>query len=321
MPSVPSNYVAPFWVSNPHVHTIASALLRPTVKLAMQERTFYLQDRDRLFVRFSTDQKQQLVVLVHGLGGDSGAVYIQRLAALLIQHGFQVALINLRGAGPVSNDLPVAYHGGRSDDLTELIDQLAPDYQKIHLVGFSLGGNIVLKYASEFPETVSPKVASVVGVSVPCDLVGAAEVLHEPKNRLYARRFLKRLKQIVKPKLDAFEELADLKAQWPKIKTIYAFDDAYTAPIHGFGYYERLYKEISCRQFLHQLQVPAYLLTAQDDPFLSWSCYPFPEAEASTLLHFEAPTTGGHVGFLQTYDLKAPTYAEEQVVAFLQGHS
>jgi predicted alpha/beta-fold hydrolase len=239
-------------------------------------------------------------------------------AKLLNQNGYDVCAINLRGCSGEPNLLYRSYHSGATEDLMAVIQHIleSKNYSDLHLMGYSLGGNLILKYLGE-GNTVPNEIKGAVAVSVPCDLKDACDQLLSSKNVLYSARFKKhllaklRLKQIQFPKKISDSEIN-------QIVTLKDFDDTYTAPAHGFKDAHDYYARCSCKQFLAEITVPSLILNAKDDSFLGENCYPYKIAETNTDLHLEVPKFGGHVGF---WGRKNISYAEERAVSFFRTNS
>jgi predicted alpha/beta-fold hydrolase len=196
-----------------------------------------------------------------------------------------------------------------------LIEHGSARYRDVALIGFSLGGNITLKYAGE--ATPNPVVRAAIGISVPVDLAASARALDVRwSNRVYLRRFLSTLILKIEAKARRFpDELSTVGLR--RIRSFQEFDNRYTAPLHGFRDAKDYWTQSSARQYLPRITVPALLLNALNDPFLTPESFPYAEAEANPHLFLEAPSSGGHCGFL---DLKngLERWSERRVIEFLR---
>ena len=237
------------------------------------------------------------VIVVHGLEGSSQAGYAQSLAHELLQAGWAAHRFNMRSCGGTEHlSGHGLYHSGQTSDLLAVIRQIKAD-APIFLAGFSLGGNVVLKLAGELGERASSLIAGVIAVSTPIDLAACARKLSSPSNFLYSRRFLRRLKQRIRlkaqtaPGLFALEKLDD-------VKSIYEFDDKFTAPAFGFGTADNYYATQSSNQFLDRIRVPALLVQAKNDPLIPFEVYNHPAFTRNPNLRLLAVEHGGHVGFI-----------------------
>jgi len=186
-------------------------------------------------------------------------------------------------------------------------------YNTIYLMGFSLGGNLIMKYLGE-GNKISNQIKGAVGVSVPCSLKSASDALLKSKNVLYSQRFKKNLLGKLYQKKQGFPDKIST-AEIKSIATLKDFDDVYTSKAHGFRDALDYYEKCSCKQFLPSITVPSLILNAKNDSFLGEACYPFSEAVANSNLYLEVPEFGGHVGF---WGKKNSSYAEERGVQFLK---
>jgi hypothetical protein len=261
--------------------------------------------------------RERVAILSHGLEGNSNNSCIRGMAAALAEAGWDALAWNFRGCGGEPNRLPRFYHSGETGDLTAVIERAAAEYRKIALIGFSLGGNVTLKYLGE--ARPHPAVIAGVGISVPIDLAASAGVLDGRwMNRIYLRRFMRSLVGKVEAKARMFPDELDVSGA-RGIRTFAEFDGRYTAPLHGFQDERDYWARCSARQFLAGITAPTLLLNARNDPFLARECFPFAEAEGNATLFLEAPESGGHVGFLDLVRGVEP-WTERRVVEFLGQH-
>jgi len=316
MPLITSPYIAKGLFKNPHFSTIYSAKLRPSPKLLQQRERMSLKDKDFLDLDWSFSEKpsNKVAILIHGLEGNAHRTYIKGAGRILKKGGYDVAAINLRGCSGEPNKMYCSYNAGKTDDLDEVIDFILKkdNYTEIALIGFSLGGNLILKYLGE-REIVSEIIKKAVVVSTPLSLKGSLESLTKFSNKVYSTSFLYDLKKKYKSKMNQFPEKinpSDLK----KIKSLLDFDDIYTAPAHGFKDALDYYKKNSSEQFLPAVKIPVLILNAKNDTFLSKACYPYKLAANSKNIYLETPKYGGHVGFHKTNTLY---YSEKRTLAFL----
>ena len=299
MPIVSSSYRAPAHLRGGHLQTIYPALFRKVPLITRQRERLELPDGDFLDLDWAAQGRNRLVILSHGLEADSGAHYIHGMAGTLRQNGWDVLAWNYRGCSGESNRLLPFYHSGASGDLHHVVSHALAVHpaMQIDLVGFSLGGNMSLKYLGE--REVSPRLHRAVAFSVPCDLACSSVRLSTRTNRLYMARFLRSLRDKLVEKRPRFPDDIDLEGI-ADIRNFKQFDDRFTAPLHGFRDAEDYWARSSSRPFLSRIQIPALLVNAANDPFLGPGCYPREEAAASELFHLEVPADGGHVGFSST---------------------
>jgi hypothetical protein len=314
MPIIPSHFRPPWFLRDGHVQTILPALLPRRIPLTIERERWELADGDFLDLDWARSGQKRVAIVSHGLEGCSGNAYVRGMAAALVAAGWDVLAWNFRGCSGEANRLPRFYHSGETGDLAAVIGHAAAFYERIALIGFSLGGNVTLKYLGEAEP--HPAVIAGVGISVPVDLAASSRVLDGRwGNRIYLGRFMKTLVAKVRAKALQFPRQFDV-AGAGAIRTFAEFDGRYTAPLHGFRDAPDYWARSSARQFLPGITVPTLLLNARNDPFLAPECFPFAEAEANPELFLEAPESGGHVGFLDLVHGIEP-WSERRVVEFL----
>lgn len=314
MPVVPSTFQPPWWLRNGHLQTVLPVLWRAHEQIVPAElERLELPDGDFLDLAWRRGGNRRLAILSHGLEGSADARYINALASALGVERWDALAWDFRGCGRETNRLARFYHSGETGDLGTLVAHASLQYDAIALIGISLGGNVTLKYLGEAPP--HPAVRAGIAVSAPVDLAASARELDRRwLNRLYLRRFLKTLVGKVRAKAVDFPARFDLQGL-ERVTTFQAFDDRYTAPLHGFRDAADYWAQSSSRQFLPRIRVPTLLLNARDDPFLPPSCFPWQEAAASAAFHLEAPACGGHVGF---WDAAGGGWLARRVVEFLR---
>jgi len=229
------------------------------------------------------------------LEGNSSRPYMLGMARGLILAGFDVLTWNFRGCSEELNRKVIFYHSGATYDLDTVVSHAQKNYQEVNLIGFSLGGNLSLKYLGE-KKSSNPKLKKGVAISVPLDLAKSCDKISTGENIIYSKRFLSTLKEKVIRKSLAFPDELPV-GLLRKIKTLRDFDDLFTGPIHGFADAAEYYEVNSSLQFLDRITVPTLVLNAQNDPFLSDTCFPVRLAKKLDQVYFEFPKHGGHVGF------------------------
>ncbi|WP_228236457.1 YheT family hydrolase [Allomuricauda sp. M10] len=315
MPQIASNYKPPLFFRNGHLATIYSGIIRSVNGVVQKRERLILSDEDFLDLDWSeaTQPTEKLVILLHGLEGDGQRPYITGSAKILNENGYDACAVNYRGCSGETNRLYRSYHSGATEDLIEVIDHIlnTRNYSEIYLKGFSLGGNLLLKYLGE-GNPVPKEMKGAVAVSVPCSLHNSCTQLLSPKNVLYAKRFKRNLLDKLRQKQQLFPERitnADIRM----IKTLKDFDDIYTSRAHQFKDALDYYEQCSSLQFLPNIAVPSLIINAKDDSFLGPECYPFKEVENNANLYLETPTYGGHVGFWGKNNI---TYTEKRALDF-----
>lgn len=312
-----STYKPSLLFRNKHFNTVYRTLFTNS-RVNFTRKRLELTDGDFIDLDISSVNSDRLVMAIHGLEGSSKSSYIVSLTNVLNQDGFDVIAINLRGCSGELNRLLSSYHSGKTEDLEAVIDHIDNhyNYKEIHIVGYSLGGNMALKYMGE--KSSLSKIKSTIGVSVPCDLKATALKMNSFSNRLYLNEFLKSLEKKTIGKLEKFPDSFLTKESIQSIKTFKDFDDLYTAPAHGFKNAEDYWEKSSCKQFIPFIKTPTLLITALDDPFFDTECFPFKEAEASEFFFMEPTTYGGHVGFGTSLYNKKDTWCEHRILSFLK---
>ena len=291
----------PFF-KNPHLATIAGNFwARPdSEKQWPVERTVYETEpgvKIRVDSQRPTDPHGELI-LVHGLEGSSNAGYARSLAAAALAAGYAVHRMNLRGCGGTEALSLSNYHSGQTSDLLHLIrERTRRAAGPVFLAGFSLGGNMSLKLAGELGDAARDLISGVCAVSTPLDLAACATALGRPQNRIYDRRFLVALKRKIQVRARQAPDLYTLE-HLAKVRTIYDFDDYYTARLFGFGTAANYYRTQSSNQFLEKIRIPALLIAAKDDPLVPFSVYDHPAFAANPNLRLLAVDHGGHLGFI-----------------------
>ena len=314
MPVISSQFDPPRALRNGHLQTILPALLRWRTSIAYQRERLEMADGDFLDLDWLPSGSDRLAILSHGLEGSSRDAVMRGMAAALHRAGWNVLAWNYRGCSEEMNRLPRLYHSGETTDLATVVEHAAERFPILTLVGFSLGGNIVLKYLGEARPHAA--VVCAVALSPPVNLAVSARALDQRRgNRIYLRRMIASLVRKVKAKARHFPERIDV-SHTSGIHGFEDFDDRFTAPVHGFRDAADYWTKCSSRQFLPAINVPALILSAQDDPFLTLESFPFAEAEQSARLFLEAPENGGHLGFFDSWN-GGQTWAERRVREFL----
>ena len=313
MPLIETDYKPPLFFKNRHVNTIYSSLFRKTKPLSFKRKRIETLDDDFLDIDLIENGSRKIVILCHGLEGSSDSKYIQATAKLLSLNGYSVAAMNYRFCSGEINRQLVTYHSGKTDDLHTVINFVLPNYDSVYLVGFSLGGNLILKYNGDGLFSLSPKIKANVAISVPVDLKGSSISLKRFENILYRWRFLRTLSKKMHLKHQQFPNELDV-APLKKVKTLTDFDDFFTSKINGFKDAEDYYLKASSKQFISNITKPTLLINALDDPFLSESCFPISEAEENVKFYLMTPSNGGHVGFISKGDFY---WSEYQILNFL----
>lgn len=318
MPLVESSTFKPRILrGNGHVQTILSSILRRVPTVQYERERILTYDKDFIDLDWAKVGSEKLAIISHGLEGSSQSSYVRGIVRALNRSGWDALAWNFRGCSGEPNRLLISYHSGKSDDLQTVFSHalFKKEYAEIALIGFSLGGNVTLKFLGEQGESVAPLISKAIALSVPCDLASAADVLRRRSRKLYMKHFLKRLHDKVRAKMELFPGQIDDK-DFGTIGSFHEFDSRYTAPIHGFKDVHEYWSTCSSKRFLRDIKVDSLIINAVNDPFLSNGCFPVEEAKGNSALFLEMPVSGGHVGFLGRND-NGMTWAENRCVEFL----
>lgn len=325
-----STFKPAWWLSNCHLQTIYPALFRnePNPPDYRREQ-LTTPDGDFIDVDYCGTGKQPLVILLHGLTGSSQSGYIKGLQRALSKQGLRSAALNFRGCSGQSNNRARCYHSGESEDIHFLyhtLRQREPD-TPIAAVGFSLGGNVLLKWLGEQGENLD--LFAAIAVSVPLLLGICATKLDNGLSKRYRGNLLKELRGYMHSKLQHLEnmgytkeamkikELGDLST----INSFWQYDDRVVAKLHGFQDVHDYYNRSSSRQYLKSITVPTLLIQSVDDPFMTPEVLPGPD-ETSLHVQLEFTQHGGHVGFISGRIPLRPRYwLERRVPEFLLEHA
>jgi predicted alpha/beta-fold hydrolase len=310
------SYKPPFFLVNGHFETIYPALFRSVEFKPYERERITTDDGDFLDLDWLKQGAENLVVLSHGLEGNTQRAYVRGMARALVLAGFDVLAWNYRGCSEEMNRQLRFYHSGATDDLDRVVQHASlKGYKSIRLVGFSLGGNLTLKYlgeARERPDTIRQAIA----YSVPLDLFASCNTISKPQNRIYALKFLVSLKEKIRRKAQVRKELDTRHLN--KIKTLREFDDYYTAPLHGFKDALHYYDSCSAVRYVKNIQIPTRIVNAKNDPFLSPECYPVEILADHPFVQLLLPERGGHVGFTQ-FNSNGVYWSEWKAIEFFTG--
>ncbi len=318
-----SQFKTGWWNKNRHVQTVWGGIFRFKQQLPDRDRIrFNLDDGDFIDVDIfngkSGEESKQFVLLLHGLEGGVNSHYIQGMTHKLIKSNKYVGVMNFRGCSGEENRGFRSYHSGVSDDLNIIIKLLAQKGIEVsYLIGFSLGGNVLLKWLGE--NQGDNKIKAAVAVSVPLLLNECANTMTQGFSKFYSGHLLKTLKEKAKTKKERFPEKITIScAEIEKLNSFWLFDDKITAPLHGFDNALDYYQKSSSRQFLKSIKTPTLIIQAKDDPFMNLNVIPELN-ELSSNVHFELSENGGHVGFVQgSWPWSAEYYLEKRIPEFFQ---
>jgi hypothetical protein len=276
-------------------------------------------DADFIDLDFSFVGSKTLVLLIHGLEGSSKSRYIASTSNHLNNKGLDTVCFNLRSCSGEDNLLLSTYHSGKTEDVAFVIAHLLENYNydNIVLVGFSLGGNLTLKYLGEYQEKLSSKIKGGVAISVPVDITSAEQEMDKIKNKLYVEIFFKTLKNKILEKAHKFPEYPLNKDKLFKATKFKHLEKLYTVPVFGFESPEDYWKKASSKPYLLKIDRPTLLVNAKDDTFLSSACYPTKAALQSKNFYLEITDYGGHCGFIQSFKTQENTWLEKRISSFI----
>lgn len=315
-----------WWCRGAHAQTLFGALFRAKLKVRLDRKRLELPDGDFLDLDFlqtpspNEGRVNPMVVILHGLEGSSGASYVQSLIGEIYHCGWDAVVINMRMCSGVPNRLRQTYHSGKSEDLEFVVEYLREEQRRsvLYVVGFSIGGNIVLKWLGEQGREASGKVRKAAVVSVPYDLAKSVDLMDCGFNReVYTRSLLGRLKAKVFSKEKDFPNAIryDLVN---RCKTFRVFDREVTAPLNGFSDEKDYWSKTSCRGFLRAIQVETLLVHSENDPFFPGRYLPFEDIHHSKYLHMLLLPEGGHLGFVSgLWPWKQDPWLEKKIMEFL----
>jgi predicted alpha/beta-fold hydrolase len=317
MPILESTYNPPYIFRNYHISTIYASKLR-SVKVVPQTRErLELEDGDFLDIDWSfakSKPSNKVLIVLHGLDGNAQRTYVLGLAHHFNYNEWDVAAINFRGCSGEINKLYRSYNAGATEDLERVVKHIlsAKKYESLAINGFSLGGNLLLKYLGE-GNNLPIELRAAVAISAPCDLYASLKKLDETRNWLYSKRFVMQLKKQLHLREQNFPEEIT-KEQIANCSNLFAIDDLYTSQAHGYANALEYYEKSSALSFLPNIKTPTLLINAKNDGFLSENSSPVALAKNNLNFFLEMPEYGGHVGFLQK---KAATYTEERALEFI----
>ena len=266
----------------------------------------------------SEPAKHPTIILWHGIEGSSSSVYMLAMAQKGFLAGFNVIRMNLRNCGGTEHLTPTLYHGGLTEDLHAVVKELIEHDRlpKILLVGFSLGGNMVLKLGGEYAEEPPSEVLGVCAVSPSIDLSASSHSIDQGSNWIYHRNFLRRLRNRIRLKKTLYPELYDV-SELELVRTMREFDDRFTALYHGFTGADDYYYRASAIRVIDQVCIPTLVVHGQDDPFIPFAPLLEPAVACNPYILLLAPEHGGHCAFLATASNEEDRFwAENRVLDF-----
>lgn len=320
MPLVESKFPVNAFLNNGHLQTLYPYFFRKIPKVQLHRYRIDLKDGDFIDADHLSQDSDELVVLSHGLEGSSNTGYIRGMAKHLGEHNhYDIIAWNMRSCSGEINRKDRFYHAASCGDLNAVLEfaLTKKKYKKIHLIGFSLGGNLTAFYASQFGDSEISQVSTATIFSSPIHLESSIHKLHNSQiGNFYSESFLvtMRKKALEKQKLG----ILDIDPERIRAcKNFIDFDNLITAPLHGFKDAREYYSEASAINVIHKTKIPTLLVQSKDDPFLTKECFPMRQARENKNLFLEITPTGGHVGFMY-FNKGISFWAEDRSVQFLK---
>lgn len=316
-------YRPAWWLPGPHLPTLWAKLLRRPPSISLRRERWDTSDGDFVdLYRIDAAASRPRLIVLHGLEGSPRSQYARGLLHQAARRGWAADLLVFRSCGDEPNRLARSYHSGETSDLDFVVRRLTSEdpARKIVLAGVSLGGNVLLKWLGEMSQDLPAQVCGAAAVSVPFDLARGARHLDRGFARVYRDHFLRSLRRKAHEKRARFPDLLSAAAI-DRARTFYEFDDAVTAPLHGFQSADDYYSRSSSIRYLDRISIPTLLISARDDPVLPAAVLDdvLAVARGNPSLTAEFLPRGGHVGFVSgQLPWRAVYYAEWRVAEFLQ---
>ncbi len=300
MPIINSSYLGPpTYLFNGHLETIIPSLFRKVNGVKYIREKITTPDHDFLNLDWSKVGGDRLLIISHGLEGDSRRHYAMGLVKKFNLKGIDVLVWNNRSCGGEINLNPILYHHGASYDLDTTVEHVlkSHNYIEIFLAGISMGGAQTLKYLGEKGFDLPKEITRAAVYSTPCNLASSAATLKLRRNTFYRMRFLSKLKKKIEGKAVQFPNLIDLELL-KRVNDFDTFDTLFTAKLHGFKDANDFYRGVSADNWMKFIQIPTLIINALNDPLLGIECYPTVLAEKKAEIILEMPKRGGHTGFV-----------------------
>lgn len=318
MPILNSDFSPSIAFKNGHFSTVYGPLfLKEEIQYSRVRLNTW--DQDFIDLDFSKVGSKTLALLIHGLEGSSRSHYMTSNVKYLNKKNIDTVCFNLRGCSGQDNNLLTTYHSGKTDDVDFVVKHIEEkySYKNIILIGFSLGGNLTLKYLGEKGNTLSPTIKGGITCSVPIDIASAEKKLEKFENKIYMGVFFKSMKNKILEKAIKFPEYKLNTIKLLKATKFKHLEHLYTVPVFGFKSPEDYWEKASSKPFILKIKVPTLLLNAKDDSFLSKECYPKKEAKESKHFFFETTLHGGHCGFISSFKKENNTWLQERIFKFI----
>lgn len=321
MPILQSKFQPSYWIfRNAHVSTIFASLIRRWIpRVKFQRERVDTPDGDFLDLDWSQNGSENLVVVLAGLEGKSNSLYSRSAIRYFNENGWDALAMNYRGCSGEPNRKLRGYHMGASDDVKFTINHVLQkyNYKKIIIIGYSLGGNLALKYVGEEAENLPKEIKATISFSVPMDIQASDERLNKWYNWHYLKWFMLPLNYKANRKKKQFPEALQTYQGYFMSGNFVYFDTHFTAPANGYNDVVTYWESSSCIPVLEKIKIPSLIISSTDDTFISERCYPYEAAKNNENLYLETPKHGGHCGFIRRF-FEKNGWMEERALAFLE---
>lgn len=319
MPITNSKFKPAWWMRNPHLQTIWGTTFKKIPNIRLISQRIELDDGDFIDVSKTPNiLNKPIVLMLHGLEGSIDSHYAKSLIQQLDKAGFAVVFMHFRGCSGELNRLQRSYSSGDSPDLQSVVTQIEKDHSRhpFAVIGFSLGGNVTLKWMGEKAQSVETSVS--VAVSVPFDLSDCSVKLENGFSRIYQRHLVSACQKKFRQKEKLHPKILEGKVDIDELNTFFTFDNEVTAPLNGYKNADDYYQKCSNKQFLKSIRKPTLILHAKDDPFM-WKHNIPKEHELSKHVQLELSENGGHVGFVGgLFPWKNEYWLDKRIVQWLE---
>ena len=306
---------------NTHLSTIYASLLRYLPKVKFERERINTPDKDFLDLDWKRARNDKLILILSGLEGKSNSLYSRAAIKYFFKNSWDCVCLNYRGCSGEPNKQLNGYHMGASDDVKTSVDHIVNkyNYKDIVILGYSLGGNLALKYLGEQAQNLPKQIKASISFSVPMVIKKSNERLNKWYNWHYLKWFMIPLNFKANRKKRQYpNQLKNYKGFFMSGNFV-NFDTYFTAPANGFKSVEEYWKKASSKPFLNRINIPSLVINALNDTFISKQCFPYDEADNNPKLFLEINNFGGHCGFIRGF-FEKDWWMEERALAFIEEH-
>ncbi len=312
-----NNFEPAWWLNSGHLQTLFPFIFPRKIILPTIQERLELPDKDFLDLNWAGKNNNEIILILHGLAGSISSHYVKGMMNALLHYNCKTVLMHFRGCSQEPNRLARCYHSGETTDLAFVVNVIKNRYPhaRVSIIGYSLGGNVLLKWLGEGNK--NNLIHRAVAVSVPFDLNNFVNQIQIGLGKIYQWRLVSELKKYVLKKEHLISSLVDIPSL-KEVKSFREFDQLVTAPLHGFKGVDDYYHSASCRQYLKKITVPTLIIHALNDPFMTPNAIP-DASELSKKITLELYSSGGHIGFISSSKFHRPIYwLEERIPEYLQ---